>query len=64
MLLTSAGLWIASDNEGSQTCGFVSKLSGICFLPTRKRAARHGRQGPDRDTSRWFQGNHGQLRGR
>jgi hypothetical protein len=36
MLLTSAGLWIASDNEGnSQTCGFVSKLSGICFLPYR-----------------------------
>jgi hypothetical protein len=34
MLLTSAGLWIASDNEGkSQTCGFVSGLSGICFLP-------------------------------
>jgi hypothetical protein len=36
MLLTSAGLWIASDNEGSsQTCGFVSGLSGICFLPYR-----------------------------
>jgi hypothetical protein len=34
MLLTSAGLWIASDNFGhSQTCGFVSGLSGICFLP-------------------------------
>jgi hypothetical protein len=34
MLVTKAGLWIASDNEGnSQTCGFVSKLSGICFLP-------------------------------
>jgi hypothetical protein len=34
MLLTNAGLWIASDNEGhSQTCGFVSGLSGICFLP-------------------------------
>jgi hypothetical protein len=34
MLLTQAGLWIASDNEGhSQTCGFVSGLSGICFLP-------------------------------
>ena len=34
MLLTSAGLWIASDNEGhSQTCGFRSGLSGICFLP-------------------------------
>jgi hypothetical protein len=34
MLLTSAGLWIASDNSGgSQTCGGVSGLSGICFLP-------------------------------
>jgi hypothetical protein len=34
MLLTSAGLWIASDNEGrSQACGFVPGLSGICFLP-------------------------------
>ena len=31
MLLTSAGLWIASDNFGhSQTCGFVSKLSLGC----------------------------------
>jgi hypothetical protein len=36
MLRTRAGLWIASDNEGhSQTCGFVSGLSGICFLPYR-----------------------------
>jgi hypothetical protein len=34
MLVTSAGLWIASDNFGnSQTCGFQSNLSGICFLP-------------------------------
>ncbi len=34
MLLTSAGLWIASDNfEGSQTCGTINDLSGICFLP-------------------------------
>jgi hypothetical protein len=34
MLLTSAGLWIASDNEdGTQTCGGVSGLAGICFLP-------------------------------
>ena len=34
MLDTSAGLWIASDNFGnSQTCGFTSGLSGICFLP-------------------------------
>jgi hypothetical protein len=33
-LLTSAGLWIASDNEdGSQMCGGVENLSGICFLP-------------------------------
>ena len=34
MLLTSAGLWIASDNSvGSQICGGVENLSGICFLP-------------------------------
>ena len=34
MLLTRAGLWIASDNFGkSESCGFVSGLSGICFLP-------------------------------
>ncbi len=34
MLLTSAGLWIASDNlDGSETCGGTSNLSGICFLP-------------------------------
>jgi hypothetical protein len=34
MLATSAGLWIASDNfDGSQSCGGVSNLSGICFLP-------------------------------
>ena len=34
MLLTSAGLWIASDNlNGSQMCGGVQNLSGICFLP-------------------------------
>ena len=34
MLLTSAGLWIASDNQaGSNMCGGVSGLSGICFLP-------------------------------
>jgi hypothetical protein len=34
MLLTSAGLWIASDNfEGSNTCGGVSGHAGICFLP-------------------------------
>lgn len=34
MLLTSAGLWIGSDNfEGSQMCGGVQNLAGICFLP-------------------------------
>ena len=34
MLVTSAGLWIASDNlDGSSTCGGVSGLAGICFLP-------------------------------
>ena len=33
-LMTSAGLWIASDNfDGSQMCGGVQNLSGICFLP-------------------------------
>ena len=36
LLLTSAGLWIASDNyQGSQMCGKVTGLSGICFLPYR-----------------------------
>ena len=34
MLVTSAGLWIASDNyDGSQMCGGQQNLSGICFLP-------------------------------
>jgi hypothetical protein len=34
MLLTSAGLWIASDNfRGSQMCGGVDGLAGLCFLP-------------------------------
>jgi hypothetical protein len=34
MLLTSAGLWIASDNyAGSNSCGGVSGHAGICFLP-------------------------------
>ena len=34
MLVTSAGLWIASDNlDGSQMCGGVQGLAGICFLP-------------------------------
>jgi hypothetical protein len=36
MLITTAGLWIASDNfAGSQTCDGVQGLSGICFLPYR-----------------------------
>ena len=36
MLVTSAGLWIASDNEGnSQTCGFVS--GAIWHLPPALR---------------------------
>lgn len=34
MLITSAGLWIASDNlDGSQMCGGVNGLAGICLLP-------------------------------
>ena len=34
MLLTGAGLWIASDNFGGGIqCGGVSGFSGICFLP-------------------------------
>jgi len=34
MLLTGAGLWVASDNlKGSATCGGVSGHAGICFLP-------------------------------
>jgi hypothetical protein len=34
MLLTSAGLWVASSNRyGSQHCGPRSGHSGICFLP-------------------------------
>jgi hypothetical protein len=36
MLMTSAGLWIASDRlDNSDTCGGVSRLAGICFLPYR-----------------------------
>jgi hypothetical protein len=36
MLATSAGLWIASDNQSAtQMCGGVQNLSGICFLPYR-----------------------------
>jgi hypothetical protein len=31
---TAAGIWIASDNQGgSNVCGGVSGLAGICFLP-------------------------------
>ena len=34
MLLTTAGLWIASDNfENSNKCAGVAHLAGICFLP-------------------------------
>jgi len=34
MLVTPAGLWIASDNDaGTDTCGGISGLAGICFLP-------------------------------
>jgi hypothetical protein len=34
MLVTSAGLWIASDNyQGSQACGGVNGLAGLCLLP-------------------------------
>ena len=34
MVLTNAGLWIASDNFGGGTqCGGVSGYAGICFLP-------------------------------
>jgi hypothetical protein len=34
MLITSAGLWIASDNfQGSSQCGGVSSHAGICLLP-------------------------------
>ena len=34
MLITSAGLWIASDNfDGSSRCGGVYGHAGICFLP-------------------------------
>jgi hypothetical protein len=33
MLMTRAGLWIASDNyEGSQMCGGASHLAGLCLL--------------------------------
>lgn len=36
MLITPAGLWVASDNyAGSNRCGAVANLAGICFLPYR-----------------------------
>jgi hypothetical protein len=36
MVRNIEGLWIASDNfEGTQMCGGVLGLSGICFLPTQ-----------------------------
>jgi hypothetical protein len=36
MLITSAGLWIASSNrQGSSRCGGVGGHAGICFLPYR-----------------------------
>jgi hypothetical protein len=34
MLITRAGLWIASDNfDRSNKCGGISGHAGICFLP-------------------------------
>jgi hypothetical protein len=34
MLITRAGLWIASDNlDGTDTCGGAGGHAGICFLP-------------------------------
>ena len=34
LLVTSAGLWIGSDNAfGTESCGAVNGLAGICFLP-------------------------------
>jgi hypothetical protein len=33
LLLTSAGLWIASGNSGGTSCDGVSGRAGICFLP-------------------------------
>jgi hypothetical protein len=36
MLVTSAGLWIASDNlDSSDRCGGATGHAGICFLPYR-----------------------------
>ena len=34
MMITSAGLWISSDNaQNTDSCGGVHGHSGICFLP-------------------------------
>ena len=34
MVITSAGMWIASDNFGGGTsCGGQAGFSGLCFLP-------------------------------
>ena len=39
MLVTPAGLWIASDNaDRATTCGRSGGHAGICFLPFRERA--------------------------
>jgi hypothetical protein len=36
MVITGAGLWVASDNaDGSGTCGGFSGHAGVCFLPYR-----------------------------
>jgi hypothetical protein len=43
MLVTSAGLWIASDNfHNANQCGGVNNHAGICFLPYPKHAASPG----------------------
>jgi hypothetical protein len=40
MLITSAGLWIASDNyQGSASCGGVAGHAGLCLLPYTKAPA-------------------------
>jgi hypothetical protein len=37
MLITAAGLWIASDNyQGTQMCGAANGLAGLCLLPYPK----------------------------
>jgi hypothetical protein len=53
MLLTRAGLWIASDNFGkSESCGFVPGLSGICFLPYGSSRSLVNQAPPDSDPGR------------